>query len=732
MSVVAPSICRFCAAHCGILVETEGGRIVAVTGDRSNPLYRGYVCPKGRALAEQHNHPGRLLHSLKLGPDGRHAPVPHAQAVDEIAAKLRSLLDQYGPRSIAVYVGTYSFMVPAAAPMTMAWMNAIGSPMRFMPATIDKPGKAMAMALHGRWAAGPQPFRGADGWMLVGANPVVSKSIGAPPHNPAGALHDAVKGGMQLIVIDPRRTEAARLATVHLQCRPGEDPTVMAGLMRAILRDELHDQAFVREHASGLDALRQAVEAFSPEYVERRADVPRELLLRAARIFATSRQGFAVVGTGPNMAPRGTLTEYLTLCLNTLCGRWLRAGESLPNPGVLTPAARPTAEPIAPTRAWGFGERLRVRGLTNTAAGLPTAALADEILLDGPGQVRALICIGGNPVAAWPDQQRTQSAMKRLELLVTIDPEMSATAKLAHYVIAPRLSFEQPGLTLPVESLSAYAYTMGYEEPYAQYAPQLVDPPAGSDVIEEWQFFYGLAARMGLTLSLESAFPWIASGERAAPVVLDMEHAPTTDALLELLTQGSRIPLAEVRAHPHGHVFDDLTVTVGPKDPACTARLELADPVMLAELDEVARESGTTAPGFAFRLISRRLPDVYNSYGRSIPRLVRKHRHNPAFLHPDDLRELGVAPGDIVEIHSGHDSILGVAEADDGLRRGVVSMTHAFGDLHGPNDETEARQAGSNTGRLIPVDRDFDPYTGIPRMSAVPVEVRRFAGSASR
>src|SRR5690606_23677158 len=170
-------------------------------------------------------------------------------------------------------------------------------------------------------------------------------------------------------------------------------------------------------------------------------------------------------------------------------------------------------------------------------------------------------------------------------------------------------------------------------------------------------------------------------GEHAAPLALDMAHAPTTDALLGILTRGSRIPLTEVRGHPHGHIFDDVAVTVAPRDPACTARLELANPVMLAGLKEVAGETGGTVPGYAFRLIPRRLPDVYNSYGRSIARLVRKHRHNPAFLHPDDLRELGVSPGDMVEILSGHDSILGVAEADDGLRRGVVSMTHAFGDL---------------------------------------------------
>lgn len=731
MSEVLPTICRFCAALCGILAEVEGGRVTGVAGDRANPLYRGYICPKGRALPEQHAHPQRLLHSMKLGSDRTHAAIPHARAVAEIGARLRELLERHGPRSVALYVGTYAFMYPLAGPMASAWMNAIGSPMRFMPATIDKPGKAMAMALHGRWQAGPQPFAGADTWMIVGSNPPISKSIGAPPHNPAGTLRDAVNRGMQLIVVDPRRTESARLAAVHLQCRPGEDPTVIAGLIRAILHEGLHDQAFVHENAHGLETLHRAVEPFSPGYVERRADVPRSLLLQAARVFANGRRGFALAGTGPNMAPRGTLTEYLLLCLNTLCGRWLRAGERLPNPGVLTPAMRPRAQAVPPAAAWGFGERLRVRGLTNTAAGLPTAALADEILLDGQGQVKALICVGGNPVAAWPDQARTSAAMRKLELLVAIDTEMSATAKMAHYIIAPRLSFEQPGLTLPIETLSTYAYGMGYEVPYAQYTPQLVEPPAGSDVIEDWKFFYELAQDMGLPLSLESAFPWITAGSHATPVALDMARAPTTDGLLEMLARGSRIALAEVKAHPHGHIFDDATSTVGARDPASTARLELADPVMLAELEAVAAGPDDEGAGFAFRLISRRLPDVYNSYGRSIPRLVRKYRYNPAFTHPDDLRELGVASGEIIEIRSRHGAILGVAEADASLRRGVISMTHAFGDHPDACDAQQLERSGSNTGRLIPVDREFDPYTGIPRMSAVPVNVSRHDGAVS-
>lgn len=702
-----------------------------VVGDKQNPIYHGYTCPKGRALPEQHAHPERLLQSMKRSgdePDGRFEPIDSERAIDEIAERLSEIIERHGPRSVAVYTGTFSFPYPAAAPMAMAFFDAIGSPMRFTSATIDQPGKLIAPALHGVWGGGTQPFSEADTWMLVGANPTVSKSAGMPGYNPAWHLDDAVKRGMQIVVIDPRRSEAAKRASVHLQLKPGEDPTVMAGILRVVLSEGLGDDAFVAENAEGLERLRREVEPFTPEYVERRADVPAAELVRAARTFAGGRTGMAHAGTGPNMSPRGALTEYLLLCLNTVCGRGLREGERIPNPGVLMPRIHARAEPLPPGPGWGFGEKLRVRDFTDTAAGLPTAALADEILLEGEGQVKALFCLGGNPMAAWPDQEKTFEAMQALDLLVTCDIKMSATARLAHYVVAPKLTLEQPGMSLSTESLTPYA--MGYSTPYGQYAPKILDPPEGSDLIEEWELFYGLARRMGLPLTLQAAYSWGPDLADPARTDLDMERKPTTDELLEMLAKGSNVPLDEVKQHPHGHVFEEVGARVAPRDPACEARLQLADPTMMAELAEVAGEELEDGSERPFLLTCRRLLEVHNSAGRDIEKLVRKYRYNPAFMHPDDLADLGIAPGDLVEIESDHSAILGVAEAESNLRRGIVSMPHAFGDAPTRENDVRVREIGSNTGRLVPVDRVFDPYSGIPRMSSIPVHVRRLAEDA--
>jgi anaerobic selenocysteine-containing dehydrogenase len=429
-----------------------------------------------------------------------------------------------------------------------------------------------------------------------------------------------------------------------------------------------------------------------------------------------------VCGTGPSFATHGTLTEYLALCLVTVCGFWPRAGDPATRLNVLMPAYTPKAQPYAPYAAWGRGERLRVRGLGNTAAGLPTAALPDEILLPGDGRVRALFVLGGNPMMAFPDQRRTEAALRALDLLVTFDPEPSATAELAHYVIAPKLTLETPGMTQAAEMLKYFGGAAGYTAPYAQYAPALVDPPAGSDVIEEWEFFWELARRMELPLTLVGFYGWGRHVESPPVLVpVDMQRRPTTREVYALLTRGSRIPLDEVERHPHGHVFDEVRDVVHPRDADCDARLDVGQPDMLRELAAVAAERTAPADGLPFLLVPRRSNEFVNSSGRRIEKLARGKPWNPAFVHPDDLAAIGLASGDVVRVRSRHDAIAAVVEPDATLRRGLVSMTHAFGGRPGSDDDP--RRCGSNAARLLRADDDYDPVAGIPRMGALPVAI---------
>jgi anaerobic selenocysteine-containing dehydrogenase len=720
--VETTAICRFCHATCGLKVTIEQGRVVRIIGDLDNPVYHGYSCVKGRNYHEFHRDPGRVLHPLRRDPSGRLQRVAPDAAFAGIAAELGRIVATHGPRSVAMYAGTFSHFCPAGVMLRDAFMDALGSPMRFTNATIDQPGKPISMALHGRWGAGPQAFADADVCLLVGANPLVSMWGGIPSFNPAKRLHEARARGLKLIVIDPRVTETARKADLHLQCLPGHDVELLAAMLQVILAEGLHDAAFVEQETRGVEALRFAVAPFTAERVAARAGVPAGRIVEAARMFASARRGNATSGTGPSMAPHGVLMDYLVLALNSVCGRWVRAGERLPNRGVLFRQFSGVARAEKPRPATGTGESLRVRGLAETAAGLPTAALADEILTPGPGQVRALFVVGGNPMLAWPNQAKTRRALESLELLVVVDPQVSATARLAHYLIGPRFGFETPALTFGNEGITTYGLSIGYQEPYAQYQPQLVDPPDGAEVLEDWRIFYELARHMNLQLA------W-----RGQP--FDMTQAPTTDELLEHFVRRSRVPLAEIRRNPHGHLYPDPQPLAESKDENWPHRLELGHPSMLDQLAQVARElvAGTetrtaVAPvaqdALELLLVSRREHAVYNSVAHQLPALRRRRPFNPAYVNPADAQRLGALDGSAIAIETAAGSITAVLQCAPDVREGVVSIAHGF-------DDRDGTGRGACTSALVDDASGYEPLSGLPRMSAIPVRVRLAAGNAA-
>ena len=205
---------------------------------------------------------------------------------------------------------------------------------------------------------------------------------------------------------------------------------------------------------------------------------------------------------------------------------------------------------------------------------------------------------------------------------------------------------------------------------------------------------------------------------------LDGSALPSSDEVLARLVRTSRIPLEEIKRHPHGALFVDESIRVGPRDPDATGRLELGSVPMMKELDRLAASdpADRSDPGRPFRLISRRGLHVQNSMLRGYA--TNRPSYNPAFLHPDDMAKLGVVAGDVILIASRRGEVRGIVQSDKGLRPGVVSMSHCYGDL--PEEENSDVLLGANTARLVDPDIHFDPFSGQPRMSDIPVSIRPF------
>jgi len=699
--------CRICTAYCGLEIDTREGRITGLRGDPGDAMSSGYTCIKGRQLEHQLAGPGRLRSSQRRCRDGSFESIASRAAIEAIGEKLAQINEQYGPRAIATYSGTAAYSNSGLVQLVRAWHRGFGSISNYSTLTIDQPSKIIAVARQGVWAAGAHGFTEADVILTIGNNPIVSGLTlpgGPPGTNPVKSFEDARRRGLKVICVDPRRSETARRSDLHLQIRPGEDATLMAGILHVILEENLHDVEFCRDHAEHLAELEQALAHFTPDYVEARADVPRQLLVDAARLFAAGPKGSASSGTGPDMGPRPSLTQQLISNLNAICGRYHREGERIPNPGVIVPDMPRPAQVIAPALLPAnlrFGEaRSRFRNLPQMFEEMPTTTLAQEILEPGDEQIRALITVGGNPAAAVPDSAKMVRALESLDLLVTIDINMTDTARRADYVLAARHSLER-------EDLSDFM-DMFYEVPFSHFTEAVLEPDF--DVIHDWEPFVAWARHLGGKIELPGG-----------DVPLDRPLSKLD--LLERVYPATRVPLEKIRAHDGGRIWDEVAACAAPPIPGLEARFELMPSGIDEELQDLGQEDFIAGRNSSYThlLICRRMKMVSNTVGHDFPLSQKETTTNPAYMNDGDVETLGLEDGDLIEIESDTDAILAVVLATDEVKPGVVSMAHGWGRA-GANEDV--RKDGSNTSRLMSPERDYDPVSGMARMTAIPVAVR--------
>jgi len=714
------SFCRNCGALCSLALTVEHDRIIAVSGDASASPYGGYLCVKGRASVDFHNDAqGRLLHSVKRDASGAFNRLPAAQALDEIAAQLAALIAAHGPRSVAFFHGTGAYRNVLGALLERAFAAAIRSPNFYSTMTVDQSAKWVTAGRMGTMASGKPSTRDIDLAVIVGNNPVVSHQTypfgpgesGAPGRSLAAAR----ARGARIVVIDPRRTETARYADLLIQPLPGHDAALFAAIAHILLRDGTYNKAFCARFVAQLDALRAAVAPFTPELVAKRADIPPEQIEMAARWLGEARRPFVGSGTGPSMSAHSNLNDHMIEAVNALVGGYQRAGDLVRNPGTLQPRA--VFETVVPAgRSWERGVKCHSADYGTLFGELPTALLPREILAPGPDKVRALIVFGGNPVMALGDPGRAVPAFEDLELLVCLDARMNETAQLAHYVIATTQHFERHDLSIPGDRL--------YPEAFAQYAAPILPKPG--ETIDDWEFYWGVASRMDIPLTLKN---WNYGQDYASlpgGLVLGTGTAPDPEAMLRHLCAKSRVSFDELRANPGG-VRPALAPHYVQRADDNGARLQLCPPDVAAELAAVRDEQPDAR--FRYRLTCRRVLEAMNSAYRDCAQATRKYPVNWAYMNPEDMRAQGIAEAARIEIQSEAGRILGIAIPEAGVRRGVISMTHLYGSLEPSTDPH--RQRGSCTGQLTSLHAPLEAINAMPRFSGIPVNVRVATGAAA-
>lgn len=704
------SFCRFCHVFCGVEVDIEDGRVLAVRGDRDNAVTRGYTCPKGRAEVERIHHPDRLLAPERRDEDGW-TRLSAARALDEVAERIGDIVARHGPDSVAVYTGCGGHRTSAGGPwFVRRWLDALGSSRMYTSYTIDSPSLTIA---GNRFFGAPVPanlldVERAECVMFVGTNPTASHQLNMPQSNPSAQLNAAKKRGMKLIVIDPRRSDVARRADLHLQVKPGEDSTLLAALVKVVLDRGLQDHDYVEQYVSGVDALHEAVAPFDLDYASQRTGVPQEKIEAAAVMFATAETGGASTGTGLHMAIHHNLATQLVMTLNGLCGRYDRPGGMNRSEGALGRQfdSETGAIPL------GTPPKSRIRGISglNGLFGayfeMPTNTLADEILTPGEGQIRALIVNGGNPALVLAEEASARKALESLDLLVCLDLFRSATAEYADYVFGVRHPFERTDVSKLMDAT--------YPFPFGHYTPALLEGP--QETLEEWEVFWGLAERLGIPLRVGH---------------LTAETHPSSDELLDAMYKHARVPLDELRRHPSGIAFAERHTTAGGVIPNMIGhpdkKMAAGHPDVLAELREVRAEPVSAGGGydrgedFDFRMITYRMKEVYCTQGQNLPSLTRKRSYNPVLMNPAAMRRLELEHGDPVWVENEHGQVEGIVEASEEVGPGTIAFAFGWGN---PKDPRPVREKGSSVQKLTSDDWRYDSVTGLALQSAIPVNVR--------
>ncbi|TCO74697.1 molybdopterin oxidoreductase family protein [Chromatocurvus halotolerans] len=694
--------CHLCEAICGLVIETEGQTILSIKGDPDDPLSRGHICPKAIALRDIHEDPDRLRQPIRKV---RHADghvewqeISWDEALDATADALFDVHERHGVDAIGVYLGNPTVHNIGMMTHQNNLFRFLRTRNRFSATSVDQlPHHLVALWLFGHKAMFPIPdIDNTDYFLMLGANPVASNgSIWTVP-DIRRRIRDLKARGGRLVVLDPRRTETADMATEHHFIRPGNDALFLAALLQTLFHEGLAKPGHLTPLLRDLDSVADAVRDFTPESVTEATGIAADTIRGIARDLASAPRAICYGRMGVSTQEFGTLCQWLIAMINIATGNLDRPGGSL--------FTLPAVDQVSNTGPGGFARHhSRVRQLPEFDRELPSSALADEITTPGEGQIRALFTGAGNPVLSTPNGRQLDEALASLEFMVSLDPYLNETTRHADIILPPTSPLEHDHYDL--------AFHMNAMRNTARYNPPIFERAEGC--LHDWEIFSALGERIANRLGLEPkpAQPphaMIDAGLRAGPYseARGSEHALT---------------LEKLKRNPSG-------IDLGPLQPQLPERLFTADhmihcapPPVLADLDRLRRHHLAADNVGQLRLIGRRHVRSNNSWMHNYHRLVKGRDRCALMVHPDDLAARGLADGARAELASRTGTLTVTLEASEDIMPGVVSLPHGYGhDRAGIRMQTARANAGVSCNDITD-DRFLDGLSGNAAVNGVPV-----------
>lgn len=721
--------CSLCEAMCGLAITVDHGQITKITGDTDDPFSRGYLCIKGEALADLHNDRNRLRYPVRRRGE-EWDEISWDEAFEEVTQRILSIQKQFGANAIGTYAGNPSVHNFGTMLYLPKLLRTLRSRNRFSATSLDQlPHHFVAYQLYGHQMLIPIPDIDRTQYlMILGGNPLVSRgSMMTAPDITERFKAIRARGG-KIILFDPRRTETAAHVDAHYFIRPATDAALLLGLLKVVLEENKFKQVRLGSIIDGLQPLVDMIKAVSLSEIETFTGIKAAQIEQIAREFASADGAVAYGRLGASTQEFGAVSQWLINVLNIITGNLDRPGGAM--------FTTPALDPLPRMGRGSFGRwRSRVRGLPEFSGELPASVMAEEMSVTGSDQIRGFLTVAGNPVLSSPNGKQLESALAKLDFMVSIDFFINETTRFAHIILPPTGPLEHEHYDLAFHTLAI--------RNTAKYSPPLFKSDAKTR--HDWQILNELIYRLN---TKSSPLNWI-------KYKLSQFATPERILDLGLRTGPYKLSLAKLKRHKHGLDLGPLMPQLPQRLYTKNKRINLSPDILVTDLQRLLKkiqdvklndhsaasssfsrrpEDGKAAAkraadstDFDLQLIGRRQVRTNNSWMGHIPRLSRGKSTCTLLIHSDDAAKRGIQSSDLVKVTSRVGSITIAAVVVDSIMPGVVSIPHGFGhNRPGLKLDFDPRSLGVSINDITDADR-IDPLIGTAAFNGVPVTVEKLS-----
>lgn len=711
--------CNLCEAICGLEIEVDGDQVTSIRGDERDVFSRGHICPKATALKDLYDDPDRLKQPVRRVGD-RWEPISWDEAFDETVDRIHEIQEKHGRSAVGLYFGNpnaHNFGTLVYGP---AFFRALGTKNRFSASSCDQwPLMLASYFMFGHQLRFPIPdVDRTDYMMLIGANPIASNGSLMSAPGIKKRLEAIQKRGGKVVVVDPRRSETARIADEHVFITPGTDALFLLGLLHEVTAAGVN-LGRLAKHTKNVDRMIEIAKSYPPEQTAAVTGVPAETAKRLAREFREAPKAVAYGRVGVCTQEFGGQCMWLINALNALTGNLDEPGGSM--------FATPAIDTLKKIGGFGLGRgsygrwRSRVRRLPEFGGELPSSVMAEEILTEGEGQIRAMVTLAGNPILSTPNGGQLDRAFESLDFILAIDFFINETSRHADIILPPLSPIQRSHYDLAL-------YLVAVRNS-ANYSPPLFELKKGE--LDDWQILSELTCRLAGKRHGKLSKEYLSARaiQKAGPErVLDLglRLGPYGQGLKPF---GPGVSLAKLKKQPHGVDFGPLQPTLPDTLPEEHGPIDMAPDLFVEDLDRLhARfaSKATDSAGDPLLLIGRRHLRSNNSWMHNTLRLMKGKPRCTLMISSTDAERLGVKSGAMVTVRSRVGQVTAPAEVTDDMMAGVVSLPHGFGhDRDGVQLSIASNHPGVSVNDLTD-DQVIDVLSGNAAFSGVPVTVAPF------